>query len=112
MSEEITPWLLQFESGRKWFNTFKSEQTKRLYTERLEHYCKTVGKNPDELIELKIEGLKNINSVKEWQAENLLDSYLYSPSEQFAKNKCGTGNAKKRKKGEILNSPSTSFSLT
>jgi len=78
MSEEITPWLLKFESGKKWYNTFRSEATKALYIERLEHYCKTVAKNPDDLINLKIEGLKNINSEKEWQAEGLLDNYLYS----------------------------------
>ena len=75
---EITPWLLKFESGKKWYNNFKSEQTKTIYIERLEHYCKTVGKSPDELIALKIEELKNINSMKEWQAEDLLDNYLYS----------------------------------
>ena len=79
MTEEITLWLLKFESGKKWYNTFRSEATKALYIERLEHYCKTVAKNPDELINLKIEGLKNINSEKEWQAEDLLDNYLYSP---------------------------------
>ncbi len=44
----------------------------------MEHYYKTKGKSPDELIVLKIEGLKNINSEKEWQAEDLLDNYLYS----------------------------------
>jgi len=78
MSEEITPWLLQFESGKKWYNLFKSEQTKTIYIERLENYCKTVGKTSDELVALKVEGLKNINSEKEWQAEDLLDNYFYS----------------------------------
>jgi hypothetical protein len=39
-------------------------------------YCKWAKKNPDELINLKIEGLQNINTAKEFQAEALLENFV------------------------------------
>lgn len=39
-----------------------------------------MNKNPDELIALKIEGLRNIATAIEFQAEDLLDNFLYDES--------------------------------
>lgn len=38
--------------------------------------CEAVGKSPTELLALKGEGLRNVATEKEFQAEDLLDSYL------------------------------------
>ena len=62
MTEELTQWILQFQSGRAFFNKLNSDVTKRIYLKRLREYCDSVGKNPDELIQLKVEGLRNIGS--------------------------------------------------
>ena len=42
----------------------------------LAKYCKFVNLNPDELINLKIVGLQNINTAKEFIAEDTLESFL------------------------------------
>lgn len=78
LTEETEAWIRRFESGKAWVDTIQSPDTKRVYLSRLRHYCEAVGKNPDELIELKVEGLKNINTPKEFQAERLLQNFLYS----------------------------------
>ena len=38
----------------------------------------TVNKNPTQLIELKLEGLKNTGTAKEWQCEQLMVDYLHN----------------------------------
>ena len=43
----------------------------------MKQYCDAVSKNPDELIALKIDGLRNVVTAKEFQAESLLNDYLY-----------------------------------
>ncbi len=78
MTEETIPWILTFSSGKKWADTLRSEATKEIYFTRIKQYCDAVGKNPDELLEYKIDGLKNITTSKEWQAEELLNNYLYN----------------------------------
>ena len=50
--------------------------TEQIYISRIASYCFNVGKNPDELIKLKLEGLQNLNSEKEFQAEDLLEKFL------------------------------------
>ncbi len=69
-------WIKQFDAGRIWFNKLTSEETIRTYLRNLHRYCKAVGKNPDELIALKMEGQRNIGTYKEFQAENLLESFF------------------------------------
>jgi hypothetical protein len=69
-------WIKQFDSGRIWYNKLTSEETIRTYLRNLHRYCKAVGKNPDELIELKMEGQRNIGTPKEFQAENILESFF------------------------------------
>ncbi len=60
MTDNILAWLKSFPSSLKWINTIKSADTFDIYTKNFYLYCKAVNKNPDELIALKIEGLKNV----------------------------------------------------
>ena len=50
--------------------------TETLYISRIASYCLNVAKDPDELITLKLEGLQNPATTKEFQAEELLESFL------------------------------------
>jgi hypothetical protein len=59
-----------------WFNKLNAVNTKRTYLPNLKKYCDWAKKNPDELILLKIEGLQAINTPKEFQAENLLETFI------------------------------------
>jgi hypothetical protein len=77
ITDETLPWMLTFSSAKTWLNTIRSERTKEIYVLRLKQYCDAVGKNPDELIALKIDGLRNVATAKEFQAEALLNDYLY-----------------------------------
>ncbi|MGA2766959.1 MAG: hypothetical protein ABSF24_01410 [Candidatus Bathyarchaeia archaeon] len=76
MTDELTAWLLSYETGRAWYNKLLSDVTKRIYLQQFKRYCDAVNKSPDELVELKIEGLKSINTSREFQAENLLETFL------------------------------------
>jgi len=77
MTDETLPWMLTFNSAKTWLDTIRSERTKEIYVLRLKQYCDGVSKNPDELIALKIDGLRNVATSKEFQAEALLNDYLY-----------------------------------
>lgn len=63
MVDSRIAWLLQFESGKIWYNKLTSVETKRMYLRNLERYCKAVKKNPDELVELKMDGQRNIGNI-------------------------------------------------
>jgi site-specific recombinase XerD len=76
MTDALEEWILQFNSGMAWFNKLDAVNTKRAYLPNLKKYCDAVKKNPDQLIELKIEGLQSINTPKEFQAENLLETFI------------------------------------
>jgi len=76
MTDSLVQWILQYETGRAWYNKLLSEVTKCIYLQRFKRYCDAVEKNPDELIDLKVEGLKSINTSKEFQAENLFETFL------------------------------------
>jgi hypothetical protein len=78
MSEEILPWMLHFATARTRLNTIRSENTKIMYLKHLKRYCDAVNKNPDELIEFKIDGLRNVTTPKEFRAEALLNNYLFN----------------------------------
>jgi hypothetical protein len=75
MTDSIEAWLLSFECGKKWFNTITAPRTKEMYSHDMKQYCDAVGKTPSELLALKVEGLRNVATEKEFQAEDLLDSY-------------------------------------
>ena len=50
--------------------------TKSRYARAFFKYCADTGLNPDELIALKLEGLRNVGTPKEFVAEDLLENYL------------------------------------
>jgi hypothetical protein len=74
--KELISWILRFESGKTWYNKLVSEATKKVFLQRLRLYCDGIGKTPDELIELKVDGLRAVNTSKEFQAENSLETFL------------------------------------
>lgn len=76
MTDELTAWLLSYETDRAWYNKLLSDVTKRIYLQQFKRYCDVVYKSPDELVELKIEELKSINTSREFQSENLLETLL------------------------------------
>jgi integrase len=76
MTEERTAWINAFASGRTWLNKLPSPHTKKKFTAYFKTYCDAISKTPDELISLKMEGLKSVGTDKEWQAENLLENYF------------------------------------
>ena len=80
MTDETLPWMLQFASAKTWINTIRSERTKTMYLSRLKQYCDAVGKNPDQLIEFKVDGLRNVTTAKEFQTETLLKDFLFAGS--------------------------------
>jgi len=69
-------WIRGFQSGKKWLNSLVSTETKRLYSGYFKRYCDSVKKSPDELIALKLEGLKHIGEPSEFLAEDLLEDFL------------------------------------
>lgn len=76
MTDALEEWIQQYGYGMAWFNKLHSENTKRTYLPNLKKYCNWTKKNPDEPIQLKIEGLQSINTLKEFQAENLLEKFI------------------------------------
>ncbi len=76
MTESLKEWILSFSSGQTWLNKLSAPITKRQFTSYLKQYCEAVKKTPDELITLKMEGLKNVGTEKEFQAENLLEGFF------------------------------------
>ena len=76
MTEERDAWLNSFASGRTWLNKLPSQHTKEKFTAYFKVYCDAVKKTPDDLIALKMEGLRSVGTEKEWQAENLLENYF------------------------------------
>jgi len=79
MTDDIMAWLKGFASSSKWINTLHSQATIDMYSKYLVQYCKAVRKNPDELTAFKIEGLRNVATSIEFQAEDLLNKYSCSP---------------------------------
>jgi len=76
MTEEQDAWINGYPSGRAWLNKLGSPRTKRQFTRYFARYCNAVQKTPDELIALKMEGLQNVGTSKEWQAEDLLEGFF------------------------------------
>jgi len=74
-AEQRDAWINGYSSGRLWLNKLGSPHTKKKFTEYFYIYCNAVKKTPDELIALKISGLQNVGTEKEWQAEDLTFRY-------------------------------------
>jgi len=52
MTDNIEAWLLNFDSGKKWFNTITAARTNEIYSQDMKQYCDAVGKTPTELLAL------------------------------------------------------------
>jgi hypothetical protein len=86
MTDDIEAWLLSFECEKAWFSTITSPRTKDMYSKDLKQYCDAVGKTPDELLKLKPTLFElasmmqkgTIAADSEFQAEKLLDNFLYN----------------------------------
>lgn len=78
LTNQTKEWLLSFTSGQAFYDKKmkNSKQTEQLYTMRLFEYCYNINKTPDELIQLKLDGLQNPNTIKEFAAEELLETFL------------------------------------
>ena len=78
MTEDRAIWINGFASGRTWQNKLGSKLTKEKFAEYFKVYCDDIHvlKNPDQLIALKVEGLQNVGTEKEFQAENLLENFF------------------------------------
>jgi integrase len=78
MTDANKEWLLSFVSGQNFYDKKmkNSKMTEQIYISRIFTYCFNVGKNPDELIQLKLEGLQNTNTPKEFLAEETLENFL------------------------------------
>jgi hypothetical protein len=70
LTDSIEDWIQSFKSGKTWFNKLSSADTKKSFLSDFKLYCDSVGKNPDELISLKEEGLKNIATEKNGKQKN------------------------------------------
>jgi hypothetical protein len=79
-------------------DSMTSEETRVYYLRYLRQYCEAVGKNPDELIELKTLGMQNVATDLEFGAEKLLENFLYNDKEVKAKPNVAFRNSKSSKK--------------
>lgn len=76
MTEDLKKWLRGFRSGRVWLNKLHSEATIRSYLPYFKQYCDLTKRNPDELIELKMEGMRKVGTSEEFLTEELHDSTI------------------------------------
>ena len=76
LTDNSKEWLLFFISGQNFHykKCKNSKMTEQIYISRIVSYCINSGKNPDEHIALKLEGLQNVNTQKEFQAEELFET--------------------------------------
>ena len=69
-------WLSSFASGQKWLEKIGSVNTKKIFTDYFKRYCDYTKQTPDQLIALKVQGLQNVGTEKEFIAEDLLETYF------------------------------------
>jgi integrase len=69
-------WLTSFASGQKWLEKIGSVNTQKIFTDYFKRYCDYVNQTPDQLISLKLLGLQNVGTEKEFIAEDLLETYF------------------------------------
>ncbi|HLN89652.1 MAG TPA: hypothetical protein VK253_06265, partial [Candidatus Binatia bacterium] len=58
-----------FHRSKNWLDTLRSERIKEICVLCSSKYYYSIGKNPDELIQLKIDNFRNVNTAKEFQTE-------------------------------------------
>jgi hypothetical protein len=82
MTDELKKWLKGFRSGQLWLVNLKSPETIRLYLPYLKMYCDAIGKNPDELIGLKMEGQRQVGTNKEFQVHEDIPTSLLQTNQK------------------------------
>lgn len=73
MVDTLLKWILGFHSCKVWVSKLKSKETIRVYLPNFNVFCDTVNKNPEELVQMKMEGQKAVGTDKEFQLEELHD---------------------------------------
>ena len=73
MTDNLVKWINQFHSGKVWLSKLKSKETIRVYLPNFKTFCDAVNKNPDQLIQMKVEGLKAVGTKQEFQVEETHD---------------------------------------
>jgi len=76
MLDNLNKWIRKYRSGRIWLNKLRNKQTIKIYLPLLKRYCDATGLDPDELIQLKLEGQRQVGTQTEFQAEELHDSTI------------------------------------
>ena len=69
-------WLNSFSSGQKWLEKIGSANTQKIFTDYFKRYCDYTKQTPDQLIALKVQGLQNVGTEKEFIAEDLLETFF------------------------------------
>ena len=59
-------WLNSFSSGQKWLEKIGSANTQKIFTDYFKRYCDYTKQTPDQLIALKVQGLQNVGTEKEF----------------------------------------------
>ena len=76
MTENLKKWIRKYRSGRIWINKLKSEFTIDSYLSYFKRFCELTEKDPDELMSLKMEGMRLVGTEKEFQAEELYEDII------------------------------------
>jgi len=78
-SKEAINWVRSFKAGQRWLNSvlssgIGSEGSEKVYARNLKIFCDIVKKNPDELIQERLEQLKSDNELDKYAAEEQLQA--------------------------------------
>lgn len=76
MTEDLKKWVKGYRSGKVWLNKLRSEETIRVYLPNFKAYLDATGLNPENLLNLKLEGQRLVGTEREFQAEELHDSTI------------------------------------
>jgi len=76
MTENVRKWIRKFRSGKIWINKLVSDATINSYLPLFKRFCELTGKDPDELIAYKMEGMRLVGTEKEFQAEELYEDVI------------------------------------
>lgn len=71
--DDLRKWIKKYRAGKIWLTKLESKFTIDTYLPNLKRYCEACGLDPDQLIELKMEGMRAVGTEKEFQAEEMFD---------------------------------------
>ena len=73
MLDNLREWIKSYRSGRIWLTKLESELTVDTYLPNFKRFCEACDLDPDQLIELKMKGMRNVGTEKEFCAEENFD---------------------------------------